>query len=398
MFPKSKAYKPASTRRTKPSFLDDLAFSFATPGERKRIAEKHRAATREARDKRKHGERKHRDGGHDKKKTHRAETDVRYSHEERAGEGPPMRGWEGGKKGEKREYKAGAVQWNSKGHDGHVSLGNNNEDAYVISVTGEETSEKSKNLFFRWMDDKLSHLEVDKGEAEMVRDWKVVETSCDEWSKERERGEDAVEISVAGPQYLTSEGGSRRSKDTESTQTGNSLSSSWPTRGYTPGKSGSRGHSRGRTREDISGRSSGSPPSSRSTKSRYGEKRSMDSQVAHPILDTEPHLSHRDPDAIAPKRPKAGSAPSEWFLGGEAALTEENLQMHTASGAGQRGYQAKSLGWAAERVREGERGEGASDGGSEVSLWEEGGDDGLEPEDSISVAWMKVGYWGRRPW
>lgn len=124
----------------------------------------------------------------------------------------------------------------------------------------------------------------------------------------------------------------------------------------------------------------------------------MDGQVAHPIRDTGPRLQHRDPDAITPKRPKAGSAPTGWFLGGGAALTKENLKVHTTSGGGQRGYQAKSMGWAAERVREGEKGEGASDGGSEVSLWEEGGDDGLEPEDSISVAWMKVGYWDRRPW
>lgn len=407
MSSKGKTHKPSSTRATKPpSFLDDLAFSFATPEERKKIAEKHRVARREASGESKHGERKHGEKKHGKKergekKRRRAETTVRCSHEELAGEGPAVRAvqdWERMSEAERRENRAESGKWNSKVFDGHVSVDDGDMERCVTSAAGEENSEGSRNPFLRWMDEKLFHKEVKKGEAGMIRQWKVAETPYSEWVREQERGENVVEISVSGLRHFASEeGGSRRSKGTESTQTMNSLSPSWPTRGYTPPASESRGYTRSRTQERKSARSSESGRSSRGTKGGYEDDKGMEGQVAH-VTETDPRLRYRDPDAIGPQKPKAGSAPSEWFLAGGTSLTEENLKGHTAAGGGQRGFQAKSMGWAAGRAREGEGGEDASDGGSEVSLWEGGGDDDLEPEDSISVRWMKVGYWDRKEW
>lgn len=399
MSSQTKTRKPSSTRGTKgPSFLDDLAFSFATPEERKKIAEKRRVARREANGERKLGEKKHREGKHEETKMHRVESKIRYSHEELTEEGPAGRVREGMSERGRREYRIGGKQWNSKELEGHVSVDAKNMKAYATSATGEKTEEESRNPFLRWVDEKLSHLELSKGEAGMIRELKVADTPYNEWAKEQESGGGVVEISVAGSRSFTSEGGSRRSKNTGSTQTGNSLSPSWLTRCYTPPAPKSRGHARSRTMRGSSSRSSRSGSSGRSMKSRYEEKKNMDGQVAHIILDTEPDLRYCDPDAITPRKPKAGSGPSEWFMGGGTVLTGENLKIHTAAGGGQRGYQAKSMVWAAECARRGEGGDDASDGGSEVSLWEGDGDDDLEPKDSISVAWMKAGYWDRRQW
>ncbi|KAL2108795.1 hypothetical protein VUR80DRAFT_3365 [Thermomyces stellatus] len=104
-----------------------------------------------------------------------------------------------------------------------------------------------------------------------------------------------------------------------------------------------------------------------------------------PAVKVPAHL--RDPNAIRPRRPKRRSSGHRHLRPG-MPLTERNLMQHTVAGGGEKGYKAKSCGWMGCTGAD-------PDVESEASLWDGGATKELEPWDSVSVRDMRRYYASR---